>query len=93
LNHEEHEGYEEKKKYNETIKNPMNGKPQPNHRIYLELLRRMTPDQRLRKALELTEFTRELFRLGLRKSHPHLSPEELHALYLARLEKCHNQNY
>ena len=57
------------------------------------MLRRMTPEQRLLKAFELTEFTRQLFRQGLRNSHPELSEEELHTLYLARLEKCHNQNY
>jgi len=61
--------------------------------MYLEMLRRMTPEQRLLKAFELTEFTRQLFRQGLRNSHPELSEEELHTLYLARLEKCHNQNY
>ena len=71
----------------------MNRTPQPNHRMYLEMLRRMTPEQRLLKAFELTEFTRQLFRQGLRNSHPELSEEELHTLYLARLEKCHNQNY
>ena len=71
----------------------MNIKPQPNHRIYLDILRRMTPEQRLLKAFELTEFSRQLFRLGLRNLHPELSEEELQKLYLARLEKCHNQNY
>ena len=71
----------------------MNIKPHPNHRIYLEILRRMTPEQRLLKAFELTEFSRQLFRQGLRNLHPELSEEELQKLYLARLEKCHNQNY
>jgi hypothetical protein len=53
----------------------------------------MTPEQRLLKAFELTEFSRQLFRQGLRNLHPKLSETELHTLFRARLEKCHNQNY
>ena len=71
----------------------MNCKPRPNHKIYLEILRRMTPEQKLLKAFELTEFSRQLFRQGLRNLHPEMHEEELRTLYLARLEKCHNQNY
>jgi len=35
-------------------------KPRPNHEIYLVALRRMTPEQRLLKAFELTEQSHEL---------------------------------
>jgi hypothetical protein len=68
-------------------------KERPNHALYIQTLRRMTPEQRLAKAFELTEFARELFRQGLRKRHPDLSPEEFHQLWLRRLAKCHNRNY
>ena len=68
-------------------------KERPNHALYIQTLRRMTPEQRLAKAFELTEFARELFRQGLRKRHPDLSPEEFHQLWLKRLAKCHNRNY
>lgn len=68
-------------------------KPQPNHQRYLAMLRSMTPEQRLKKAFELGELTRRLFRQGLRDRFPDLSEEELHALYLKRLEKCHNRNW
>jgi hypothetical protein len=68
-------------------------KERPNHALYIQTLRRMTPEQRLMKAFELTEFARELFRQGLRKRHPDLTPEEFHKLYLERLAKCHNRNY
>ena len=70
----------------------MNNKPRPNHQLYIEVLRRMTPEQRLRKAFELTQFAKALFKEGLRQSHPELSEKEFHELYLARLEKCHNRN-
>jgi hypothetical protein len=45
-------------------------KPHPNQAIYLESLRRMTPEQRLLKALELTEMSRELPRAGILQQSP-----------------------
>lgn len=63
-------------------------KPRPNHRIYLDVLRRMTAEERLLKAFELTESTRQLFLAGLRQRHPELSDEALRALYLKRLARA-----
>jgi len=68
-------------------------KPRPNHARYLEILRRMTPEQRLRKAFELGEMGRELFRQGLRRRHPDLSDDEFEAQVRRRLIQCHNRNY
>ena len=61
-------------------------------RVYLEALRRMKPEQRLRKAWELSAMTRELFEHGLRRRHPDLSPEAFARLLQDRLSKCHNRN-
>lgn len=68
-------------------------KERPNHRLYIQTLRRMTPEARLMKAFELTEFSRQLFLTGLRRRFPELPEDELKKLYLKRLEKCHNRNY
>jgi hypothetical protein len=68
-------------------------KPRPNHAKYIEVLRSMTPEQRLLKAMELSAMTKELFRQGLRKRFPDASEERLHEIYLERLELCHNRNY
>ncbi len=43
-------------------------KPQPNQAQYLAALHAMTPEAKLRKALELTEMTRQLFRSKLRST-------------------------
>lgn len=67
--------------------------PDPSHRECILMLRRMTPQQRVAKAWELTQNARQLFRQGLRTRLPNLSEEELQQLYLKRLEKCHNRNY
>lgn len=40
----------------------------------------MTPEQRLRKAFELGEMGRELFRQGLKRRHPDL-PDEFEAVF------------
>jgi hypothetical protein len=71
----------------------MDIKEKPNHRIYVQILRKLTPEQRLLKAIELSELTKELFKIGLRKRFPNLSEQEFHQLYIKRLSKCHNKNY
>lgn len=65
----------------------------PSHAVYIEVLRRMTPEARLKKTFELGELARELFLHGLRERFPEASQEEIEAIYLERLEKCYNANY
>lgn len=66
-------------------------KKRPNHRLYVQILRRMSPEERLRKTFELSEFTRVLFRNGLRRRHPDMPESELEALYRRRLERTRNR--
>jgi hypothetical protein len=75
------------------LPNPINLKPRPNHRQYIQTLRNMTPGQRLMKAFELSDFSKRLFVHGLRRRFPQLSEQEFKELLLARLAKCHNRNY
>ena len=69
----------------------MDAKPRPNHRRYLEVLSRMTPEQRLEKAFELTDLSRQAFRDGLRLRFPQATSDELDRIYLERLALCHNR--
>ena len=71
----------------------MNIKNRPNHKIYIQVLRRMSSETRLRKAFELSEFSMQLFIHGLHKRFPNLSGEEFKKILLERLNKCHNRNY
>ena len=71
----------------------MNPKPRPNRKLYIEILRRMTPQQRLLKSFELTQMSRDLLRAGLRSRFPDATDEQIHRMYLERLAKCHNRNY
>jgi hypothetical protein len=63
------------------------------HAKYIEVLRKMTPEQRVLRTFELSDFVRQIFFEGLKKTFPNLSSEELKKLYLKRLELCHNRNY
>lgn len=67
-------------------------KPRPNHQRYIRVLRRMTPEDRLRKAFELSDFAGALFVRGLEKRFPDLDPDGFRELLLSRLEKCHNRS-
>jgi hypothetical protein len=71
----------------------MNVKTRMNHRVYLRALRRMTSQERLEKAFELSEFCRRLFVHGLRRRFPDLPEKALKKIYLERLGKCHNRDY
>jgi hypothetical protein len=68
-------------------------KPHPNHSLYLQTLRHMTPEQHLAKAFELSVMTKELFLLGLQKRFSSKSETEIMKLYLERIAKCYNRNY
>ncbi len=70
-----------------------NLKKRPNHTVYIQALRRMTPEERLLKAFELSEFSKGLFLKGLHTRFPELSEEAIRKIYLKRLDKCHNRNY
>ena len=71
----------------------MDPKPRPNHQRYLQVLRSMTPEQRLLKAIELSETGKALFLQGLRTRFPNKTDAEINVLYLERIALCHNRNW
>ena len=50
-----------------------------------EIHRRLSPADRLRMAIEMSEFARSLSRAGLRDRHPEFTESELDAEMLAQL--------
>ena len=68
-------------------------KTYPNKQRYHEILRAMTPQEKLEKSFELTELANAAFKAGLKKRNPHLQESELELLYQEKLRACHNQNY
>ena len=71
----------------------MNPKPRPNHRLYIEILRKMPPEKRLLKAFELSSFSNQLFAHGLRKRYPGIAAANFAQILRDRLDKCHNRNF
>jgi hypothetical protein len=71
----------------------MNIKRNQNHSIYIKALRRLTPEQRLKKAFDLSDFAEKLFIYGLKKRLPNLREKEFKEKLFERLDKCHNRNY
>jgi hypothetical protein len=49
--------------------------------VRLDILRRMTPSERLALALEASLWLRELSLAGIRMRHPHATPEEVDREY------------
>lgn len=72
---------------------PVELKPKPNRALYLQTLRRMTPAQRLAKAMELSDLGKRLLLHALRRRYPEADDRRIHTLYLERLARCHNRNY
>ncbi len=68
-------------------------KPDPNHDIRIRALARMTPEQRLAKACELSDMVRALFKEGLRARFPDMPEAELHKLYLERLKLSYDRQW
>lgn len=68
-------------------------KQRTNHTMYLQTLRRMTPEQRLAKAFQLSTMSRQLFLQGLKSRFPLKTEAELKKIYLERIAKCYNRNY
>ncbi len=71
----------------------MDPKARPNRQLYLEILRGMTPEQRLLKAFELSEMSHELLRAGIRRRYPDAGPDEVQRIYLEQLDSCQNRAY
>lgn len=71
----------------------LNMKQRQNHREYLQVLRSMTSEQRIRIAFELSARNKRLLKQALQKRFPDMPEDELHQLFLDRLAKCHNRNF
>ena len=68
-------------------------KPRPNHDRYIQVLRAMSPEQRLVKSFELYDLGKELMRAGIRQRNPGARDDEVNRIVVEELTKCHNRNY
>jgi hypothetical protein len=68
-------------------------KTYPNKQRYHQILKAMSPQDRLLKTFELSDLANSAFKAGLRNRHPDLTDEEFEKLYLEKRSQCHNRNY
>jgi hypothetical protein len=68
-------------------------KKQKAHAVYIQALKKIGPEKRLLKAFELSELTRRLFVVGLRKKYPALPESEFNKILYEKIDQCRNQNY
>ena len=68
-------------------------KPRPNHQQTLQILRAMTPQQKLDQVFKLNQRTLKLMRIGLRRRFPDLDDASFEKIYLEMRARCHNRNY
>ena len=65
----------------------MNIKPQPNHQLYLQALKRMTAGERLKKVFKLSDIEKKLFLSGLKKRFPEKTEAEIMSIYIDILKQ------
>lgn len=63
------------------------------YKIYIKVLQKMSPEKKLLKTFELTDFAKKLFLAGLKERFPELDNKEIKKIYSERISRCHNRNY
>lgn len=71
----------------------MNKTDRQTHKEYIKILKKMTPGERLQKALELSDLTKNLFITGLKMRYPDYSEKDIINLYIEKIHKCHVSDY
>lgn len=64
----------------------------PNRQLYIELLRKMSGEERLRIAFELFEFAKDIMIEGIKSQNPKITPEEIQKEVVRRMLRCHKRN-
>ena len=60
--------------------------------VWERVMRTMSGEQKIIKAFELTEMTRQLMRAGIRDMNPEATEDEIDELYLERLFQYHGMS-
>ena len=69
-----------------------NRKPQPNRKKYIEILRGMTGEQRLRTGFELFDMATKIMIEGIKTQNRSITPEEIQEEVIRRMMRCHRKN-
>ena len=67
-------------------------KVKPNRKQYVEILRKMTGEQRMRIGFELFEMAKDIMIEGMRAQNPDIKAEEIQGEVVRRMMRCHKRN-
>jgi hypothetical protein len=65
---------------------------EPNRKRYIEILQKMTGEERVRIAFELFEFAKDIMIEGIKAQNPGITPEEIQKEVVWRMMRCHKRN-
>jgi len=65
---------------------------EPKPKEYYEILRRMTGEERMKIAFELSEMTRQIMIAGIKAQNPDMTPEEVEHEAFRRMMLWHKLN-
>jgi hypothetical protein len=65
---------------------------EPNRKKYIEILQKMTGEERVRIAFELFEFAKNVMIEGIKAQNPGITPQEIQKEVVRRMLRCHRRN-
>jgi hypothetical protein len=65
---------------------------EPNRKQYVEILRKMTGEERMRIAFELLEMAKDIMIEGMKAQNPDIKAEEIQQEVVRRMMRCHRRN-
>lgn len=71
---------------------PKHSKVEPNRKQYIEILQKMTGEQRMRTAFELFEMAKRIMIEGMRAQNPDIRLDEIQQEVVRRMMRCHRRN-
>ena len=65
---------------------------EPNRKQYIEILQKMTGEERVRIAFELFEMAKNIMIEGMKAQNPDIKAEEIQKEVVRRMMLCHRMN-
>ena len=70
----------------------INLKPEPNRKKYIEILRNMTGEQRMRIGFELSDMANKIMIEGIKAQNPAFTSNQIQGEVFRRMMRCHRGN-
>jgi hypothetical protein len=71
---------------------PKHPNAEPNRKQYIEILQKMTGEERVRIAFELFEMAKDIMIEGMKAQNPKITLEEIQKEVVRRMMLCHRMN-